>query len=336
MKKTIYRIVLIFLCLTATVKHTLAQQNIQFTQYVFNTLSVNPAYAGYKEAWFLQAGHRMQWVKYDGAPVTTQVSIDGVTDSDSKRVGLGVQFTTDKLGPQSATSFYANYAYRIQLNYEDTKRLSFGLGAGFTQYGLDGSILDPVTDGDPNIPTEYKNSFIPDLRFGIYYNAPAFYIGFSAMDLLSGYSNNFIFNWDIGSTQNVMRKRHFYLLSGALFDFSENTKFRPGILIKEDVKGPTSLDLNAMFIFENRFWVGGSYRTAVSLWKKDYKSPVPLSKANSLSGIVQFQITDDLRIGYSYDYAIKGYNSMKSGTHELSLGLTLPGKNKRVLSPRFF
>src|SRR5690606_14122725 len=115
-----------------------AQQNIQFTQYIFNSMSVNPGYTGYKEQWFGQLGLRSQWVGLEGAPRTGLLSIDGIVDPLNKRHGVGVQITADKLGPQSATSAYANYAFRLRLNEEDTQRLSFGVGAGVTGYSLDG------------------------------------------------------------------------------------------------------------------------------------------------------------------------------------------------------
>ncbi|MFC7526892.1 PorP/SprF family type IX secretion system membrane protein, partial [Parapedobacter sp. GCM10030251] len=107
-----------------------SQQNIQFTQYIFNSMSINPAYAGYKEEWFGQLGLRSQWVGLDGAPQTGLLSVDGLLDGSTyKRHGLGVQLTTDRLGPQSASSAYVNYAFRLRLDDEDTQRLSFGLGA---------------------------------------------------------------------------------------------------------------------------------------------------------------------------------------------------------------
>lgn len=335
-KKIVKRIVLIFVCMVGSLNDSFAQQNIQFSQYFFNTLSVNPAYAGYKEAWYLQAGHRMQWIAMDGAPVTTQVSVDGVTDDISKKVGLGLQITADKLGVQSATSIYANYAYRIQLDDEDLSRLSLGLGVGMTQYGLDGTKLDPVTVNDPLLNYDHRYNYIPDIRFGIYYYNPRWYLGFSAMDLLSGSRSSTLFNWKIDNTMNVMRKTHCYIISGALFDLTEYTKFRPSLNIREDFVGPTNLDLSAVFIFENRFWGGLSYRTGIALWNKDYDNGLDLTKRDAISGIFQFQATERLRVGYSYDLATNGLASALHGTHELSVGWVIPGKHKRVLSPRFF
>src|SRR5690606_31438294 len=130
-----------------------AQQNIQFTQYIFNSLSVNPAYAGYKEEWYAQLGLRSQWVGLEGAPQTASASIDGVSNPLNKKHGVGLQLTADKLGPQSATSIYANYAFRLRLDDEDTRRLSIGLAAGITQYSLDGALLDPISGNDAFVPT---------------------------------------------------------------------------------------------------------------------------------------------------------------------------------------
>lgn len=313
-----------------------AQQNIQFTQYIFNSLSVNPAYAGYKEEWFVQMAYRNQWTGLDGAPVTGQLSIDGIADPEKKNVGLGLQLTTDKLGPQSATSAYANYAYRLRLDAEDTQRLSFGVGLGITQYGLDGNKLRPISPGDPALPTGTINSTIPDARFGVYYSSPKWYLGLSVMDLFSGDYNNDIFRWDAGTVRNLKRKRHLYLIAGTVFDLSEGTKLRPSILYKEDFKGPSSLDLNGMVIFDNVFWIGASYRTGANLWKKDYQIGQNLSQLNSISGIAQLYVSDRLRVGYSYDYIVSKLSSLQNGTHEITLGLTFPSKNKRVISPRFF
>ncbi len=314
------------------------QQNIQFTQYIFNSMSVNPAYTGYKEEWFGQLGLRSQWVGIEGAPQTGSLSIDGVTDPYNKRHGIGLQLTADKLGPQAASSAYVNYAFRLRLNEEDTQRLSFGVGAGITQYGLDGAMLRPNDLNDQVVPAGKINSFIPDVRFGIYYYNPRWYAGVSVMDLLSGDQSNNIFRWDNTTTDNLRRKRHVYFIGGALFDLSEGTKLRPSLLVKEDFKGPTSLDLNAMFIFGNRFWIGGGWRTGVAVFERQYNrfSGNNLNGLNSVSAIVQLYATESLRIGYSYDYILSRLSGVQNGSHEITLGITFGQRQNRLLSPRFF
>ncbi len=334
--RSIKKIIMLFCLTIAGLVPAMAQQNIQFTQYIFNSLSVNPAYAGYKEEWFAQMALRAQWTGIPGAPKTGQVSVDGILDPVSKRMGLGVQVTADKLGAQSSTSAYVNYAYRLQLDAEDTKRLSFGLGIGVTNYGLDGSVLSPVDKDDQQLPTSQLNSYIPDARLGVYYYSPAFYIGASLMDLFSGDKSSNLFRWDSNAVENLKRKRHVYLMAGLLTTLSDDVKLRPSILIKEDFKGPTSIDLSGMFVFANRFWLGASYRTGLDLWNKDYSKGLDLAKTNSVSGIAQFYVSDQFRLGYSYDYMINKLSSIQSGSHEITLGLTFPSKRQRHLNPRFF
>lgn len=328
-------ILLVFACTGFTVR---GQQNIQFTQYIFNSMNVNPAYTGYKEEWYGQLGLRSQWVGIDGAPQTGSISIDGIADPYTKRHGIGLQATVDRLGPQSATAIYANYAFRLRLNDEDTQRLSFGVGAGVTQYSLDGSELRPNDQVDAVMPAGKINSFIPDIRFGMYYYNQYWYAGISVMDLLSGDQSNNIFRWDNTTTDNIRRKRHMYFIGGALVNFTSGLKLRPSLLVKEDFKGPTSVDLNAMFIFDNRFWIGGGWRTGVTVFKRDYKRYTgnSLSKRNSVSAITQLHVTPALRIGYSYDYILSQLGSVQNGSHEVTLGITFGRRTNRLLSPRFF
>lgn len=318
-------------------KEAKSQQNIQFTQYIFNELAVNPAYAGYKEELYAQATHRIQWTGFEGAPTTTQISVDGVTNQDTRNIGLGLQITSDKLGAQFANSLYANYAFRMKLNDAGTSRLSMGIGAGITQYGLDGSLLSAINSDDQTLYNASASNFIPDVRVGVYYTAQKWYMGLSAMDLLSSsYSNNLI-NWNLSdSSQNVIRKKHYYFITGGLFDLSEFSRFRPSLLWKEDLKGPSVMDLSAMFIFFDKFWIGAAYRTSMNLWSKTYAQNQSLSAYNAICGIAQFVVDDNLRIGYSYDYTLNTLGFYQLGTHELTIGYTFRKKPKRVLSPRFF
>lgn len=313
-----------------------AQQNIQFTQYMFNSLSVNPAYAGYKEEWFAQTALRNQWVGIDGAPKTGQLSVDGVVDPYRKNLGVGVQVSADKLASQTATSAYANLAYRLRLNSEDTQRLSFGIGAGVTQYGLDGTLLTPIDDLDNALPLGKIGNFIPDVRLGVYYYNPKWYIGASMMDLLSGDKSNSLFRWEDGTATNIKRKRHLYLITGFLCNLSDQIRLRPGLLLKEEFKGPTTTDVNAMFIFNDKFWLGGSYRTSLDLWKKDYDKNQDLSQATAMAAIAQFYVTEKLRVGYSYDYMLNGLRGNQNGSHEITIGYTFSKGANRIINPRYF
>lgn len=315
-----------------------AQQNIQFTQYIFNSLSVNPAYAGYKEEWYGQLGLRSQWTGLDGAPQTGSLSIDGVTNPVHKRHGVGLQLTADKLGPQSATAAFANYAFRLRLNEEDTRRLAIGIAVGVTQYSLDGAMLDPVTHGDQIIPAGKISNFMPDIRLGVYYSSPSWYAGISMLDLLSGDRTDNVFRWDNTTTDHLRPQRHLYLIAGALIDLDRGVRLRPSILWKEDFRGPSSLDLNAMFILGEKFWVGAGWRTGVPVFQRDYQRYTGnrLSNLNSFSGIIQLAATDRLRIGYSYDYIVSRLSTVQNGSHEITLGITFGQRQQRILSPRYF
>ena len=308
-----------------------AQQTVQFSQYVFNGLAVNPAYAGYKEDLTLNLSFRSQWVGIDGAPRTGTASIDGLTRNDNKNVGWGVVATTDRLGPQNNLAVYGNYAYRLRLDAEDTKRLSFGLGVGADQYSLDGSKFNPTDLRDGSIPVGNSSKLSPNMRFGVYYSTPKFYIGASALDLLSG-------SGDTVSTDNykiIKHVRHLYLTGGVLLPLSEGLALKPTIMLKEDFKGPTNLDLNAFLLINKVIWVGASYRTGVALWKKNNLQQ-GLDKDDALSGIVEFYLSDRFRLGYSYDYTISKLSNYQQGSHEISVSLTIPRKKERVLSPRYF
>ena len=313
--------------------HVRGQQNIQFTQYVFNSMSVNPAYAGYKEELFAQLGLRSQWVDLEGAPQTGLLSLDGLLDLyGARRHGGGIQVMADQLGPQTATSAYLNYAYRLRLDREDTQRLSFGVGAGVTQYSLDGTKIVVLDDGDGALPPGKISNFVPDIRFGIYYHNAKWYAGVSIMDLLSGSNSDNLFRWDQTTVDRIRRRRHLYIIGGMLVDLSESVKLRPSVLYKDDLMGPPSLDINAMAIFSDRLWLGGGIRTGVSAFRRDYQrfTGDRLSGMNAISFVMQVFATERLRIGYSYDYMLSRLNGLQNGSHEVTLGVTLGRPLDRV------
>lgn len=327
-----YASVLVYICYTLT-GIARGQQNIQFSQYIFNSLSVNPAYAGYKEEWFVQLAMRAQWVGVEGAPRTATASIDGILDPRDRKMGLGFQITTDKIGAQSSTSATANYAYRLQLNDDDTQRLSFGLGVGVAQYSLKGQLLTTIDQGDEAVPTGNQSNIVPDLRFGVFYNSDFWYLGISALDIFSGPKEGIRRNQS--SSLNIIRSRHAYLMAGALVNFSPDLRMRPSILIKEDFRGPTSLDLNTMFILNDRIWIGASFRAGLNLREKQDR-PIGIETENSFSGIAQFFVSERFRIGYSYDHVTSKLGSNQNGSHELTMGLAFGKVPRALICPRVF
>jgi type IX secretion system PorP/SprF family membrane protein len=307
-----------------------AQQTIQFSQYVFNGLAVNPAYAGYKEDWTLNLSSRIQWVGIKGAPQTETASIDGLVNNFNGNVGLGLIATDDRLGPESITSVYANYAYRLRLDELDTKRLCFGIGFGVMQYSLNGAEFNATDAGDGDIPAGTMSKVSPDFRFGVYYYTPKFYFGASVFNLLS----NALIN-ATGNTPIVSEARTVYLTAGTMVPLSEFVDFKPSFMIKEDFKGPTNLDLTGFLVLKKAVWVGASYQTGFVTFNKTNLQG-GLNETDAVSAIAEFYINDHFRVGYSYDFTLSKLASYQSGTHELSLSISFPGKKPRIVSPRYF
>jgi len=335
MKKRFKYLTLGLLLLSGTAGH--AQQNIQFTQYIFNSMSVNPAYAGYKGEWFGQLGLRSQWTGWGGGPKTGAISIDGVLDPDMQRHGVGLQVTADGLGAQSATAAFANYALRLPVDRSGEHRLSLGIAGGVTQYKVD---QNKITTIDPNDPAAIVGTTLkPDILLGIYYSNAKWYAGVAAHDLFAGANStdDYVLDQD-EIVESIRRNTHGYFIAGALFQLDRGLLLRPSVLVKDDFKGPTALDLSAMFIFNEKFWIGPSFRTRSRIFDRDYSdySVDRLSSENSISGIAQFFITPKFRIGYSYDHMMNRMSSRAGGTHEVTLGITFGQLGRQILSPRYF
>ena len=307
-----------------------AQQDAQYSQYMFNSLVINPAYAGYREALNVSMLHRDQWTGFNGAPKTQSIVIDGALGTE-KRVGLGLSIVNDKVGLQRQSSAHANYAYRLPVG-ADNARLSFGLSVGLAQFVLNTSDANLGDLDDPNFSGS-RTYFVPDARFGLHYSNEKFYAGASATNLLA---KSIDYN-QVGKNTIARQGRHFFVTAGYLLDLNENMKFKPSFLFKEDTKGPTSLDVNSFFLLKNSLWLGASYRSGVNLWKKNSLNTGSF-KQNSLVGVVETFFLDKFRLGYAYDYSLTKLGSNTNGTHEISLGLILNGNRKStaLLTPRYF
>ncbi|QEK50527.1 type IX secretion system membrane protein PorP/SprF [Pedobacter aquae] len=322
------KILLNFILLVASL-NVWAQQDAQYSQYMFNSLVINPAYAGYKETVNLSLLYRNQWVDVPGAPKTQSLVLDAAVADD--KIGLGLSVVNDKSGIQDQFSAFANIAYRIPLAGES--RLSFGLGVGFTQLGVNGSaaIIDDISD------TEFlsgnSTGLAPDIRFGIHYSTEKLYIGLSAINLMEkavDFSTS-------SQTLQVKQSQNYFLTAGYLVEVSDFLKFKPSIMVREDVKGPTNLDINNFFLLGERIWLGASYRTSLKLWDKPAVIGMPRSN-NAVVGLVEFFAGKSWRIGYAYDYSLSNIRGYDNGTHEISLGLIINGgkRDLTILSPRYF
>jgi len=258
MKKLIWLIAGSFLLLLQPVS---AQQDAQYSQYMFNGIYINPAYAGYKEVLNVHSFYRSQWTGITGAPRSMSLAVDAIANSGN--VGLALQIASDKLGAQNNLSIYGNYAYRIRLNDDGSSRLALGFGVGMAQLGIDGSMLNP-NNPEPNQPVGMQSTIVPDARAGVYFANDKYYAGFSVDNLIATYI-------DIDRYAFIPQpKPHYYLTAGALFPLSENFQLKPSFLLKDDRGGPTSLDLNAFLMIKDFIWIGGSYRTGVKLYDKSY------------------------------------------------------------------
>jgi type IX secretion system PorP/SprF family membrane protein len=320
------KIFIFFALLQLISKLAQAQQDAQFSQYMFNGIYINPAYAGYKEQLNVSAFYRNQWTGVEGAPRTTSIAVDAIANDG--RVGLALQLSDDELGAQRNLTAYANYAYRIKVNADGTSTLALGLGVGIVQLGINGALLNP---NDPEMyqPVGMQASTVPDARAGVYFSNNYFYAGLSADNLVAQYL-------DKDRYQFIPQpKPHIYLTAGMLVPLSEDIQLKPSFLLKDDRAGPTSLDLNAFIIMRDKLWVGGAYRTGVKLYNKPYLQN-SLESQNSAIAAIQIMASSNIRIGYAYDFSVGPLQGYSGGTHEISIGYTFPRRNQRMLTPRYF
>lgn len=320
------KLLLIFV-LSATFITAKAQQDAQFSQYVFNGLYINPAYAGYKSDFYINSFYRSQWTGLNGAPTTLSLSADGAVAND--KVGLGLLIQRDQIGAQSNIAAYGNFSYRIQIGEDENSRLAFGLGLGFIQAGIDGNRLNPVQAGDSYIPTGYHSYQSPDARFGVLYTNDNYFIGASVDNLLPQFTHD---PSNISALGVPIIKPHEYFTAGALFEINEQTKFKPSILIKDSPTAPTSMDINAFLLLNEKVWIGGTYRTAIDIYNKPNLQK-GLPKSSAMVAIVEFFATENLRLGYAFDYSMNKLGALGYGSHELSIGFLL--KNSKSSRSRF-
>lgn len=287
-----------------------AQQTPQFTQYMYNTISINPAYAGSREALTIVGLHRSQWVGMDGGPVTQTLSIH--TPLRNERIGIGFSFINDQLGDERNNYAYLDFAYTVNLS-EQTK-LAFGPKVGFSYYTLDESLLtDPEVANDPYFLDKY-NRWTPNVGFGLYLHQPRWYVGFSSPRLIENdYTKNGFYR--------ALEQSHFYGIAGYVFDInnSGSIKMKPTALIKLTKGAPASYDATLSFLFNEKLWVGGSYRFD-----------------DSAGALVSFQISEQLQIGYAYDYPMSDLKPYTSGSHEIMLMFDFKFNKSKYKSPRYF
>ena len=285
-----------------------AQQDAQFTQYMYNTININPAYAGSRGVMSIFGLHRTQWVGLDGAPTTNAFSLN--TPISNSNLGIGLSLVNDKIGPTTDNTISADVSYTVPMN-EDYK-LSFGIKASANIFNLETDKLTPAQQNDPNLQN-FNNKFKPNFGAGAYLHSDKLYLGLSVPNFLqdSKYNDN-----DVAVFQERM---NFYFIGGYVFDLSPSIKFKPAFLTKLVTGAPLQVDASANFLFFDKLMIGGAYR-----WDA------------AVSALVGFQITDGLFIGYSYDTETTHLRRYNSGSHEVFLRFELFNKVSKMVSPRFF
>lgn len=321
----IFGLTIAFSLLTAV--FSFGQQLPQFSQYIFNGLHINPAYAGYKNEGYVQSTYRSQWVGFEGAPQTFTVTAD--LSANEGLMGFGASVMSDKIGPTGTTTGLLTYAYRIQTGRESF--FSLGASAGVSQYMIDGNQLNPLHQNDPNLPVGVQNMMTPNMNLGLFYHTNNFYAGISAYNLIG---KSALEKEDIALAYHDV---HFYLTAGVLIPVTENVQFKPSFLIKEVKGAPTNYDINGMVLFMDRLWLGASYRSNVKIWNENLEANSPtLSNRNAVAFITEFFATPNLRIGYAYDQNLNVLQDMRTNSHEISLGYYLSARKVNMKNPRYF
>ncbi|MEQ5791628.1 type IX secretion system membrane protein PorP/SprF [Muricauda sp. NFXS6] len=304
---------LVFLSVMSTAT---AQQDPQYTQYMYNTQVVNPAYAGNREVLSFGLLGRTQWASLKGSPETGTFTVNspiGLYDN----MGLGLSIVYDRIGPAMESNVVVDYSYSLNLSY-DTK-LSFGLKAGLDMLDVDYSKLNIFDPNDPHFQTNVDNELQPQIGAGLYLNTDRFYAGLSVPNFLNTrhFDESSLEN---GNTDDIAIERlHYFFITGYVFDLNENLKFKPATLFKYVSGSPLQWDMSANFLINEKFTLGASYRWSASV-----------------SALAGFQISPGFFAGVAYDYQSTDIEQYSDGSYEVFLRFDIFNKSDRIVTPRFF
>jgi type IX secretion system PorP/SprF family membrane protein len=293
-----------------------AKQDPMYTHYMYNTLGINPAYAGSRDAWTATLLHRSQWVGIDGAPTTQTLTVHGPIGS-GEAVNLGVSIVNDNVGPLSNPSVFIDYAYRFKLT--EKSKLALGLKAGGQYLSFDNDFPN-INPNDPSLP-EVNGTIKFNVGVGAYFSMDRFYAGISIPQIIE---NNYT-SEETGTTVNIVNEaRHYYLIAGAKFDLNKDFALKPTTFLKVTQDQPLQLDLTACAIYKNRFLLGAMFRTG-----------------DAIGGLLGVNIIEQLYLGYSLDWSINSEISKNTyASHELVLRYDFASNSqkgtKRVSGPRKF
>jgi type IX secretion system PorP/SprF family membrane protein len=291
-----------------------AQQQAMFTHYAFNTLAVNPGYAGSREALTVTGLHRSQWVGFDGAPITQTLTLHSPIANE--KLGLGLSFLNDKIGPMNNTSLYADLAYSIPVSTRS--KLALGLKTGVDLMQADLAEVNTIQGNDNSFAESIRNQWLPNFGLGAYYHNPTWYLGLSVPRILQNDISTVTGSQGTSSAKEV---RHFFLIAGTVFSLSPNVKLKPTTYFKVTEAAPVEADLTAMFIFKDKLELGVMGRTG-----------------DAVGALLGYNISPALRVGYSFDWSfVNNTAKYNFGSHELMFRYDFVfNENKKIRSPRYF
>ncbi len=304
------KIALLFGIVLLNLSSLQAQQDPMYNHYMFNTLNVNPAYAGSAGIVTFTGMYRHQWAGIDGSPRTH--SYTGHGKILSLPLGVGGTILRDTHGPVVNTSIYADAAYILEI---DDKKLAFGLKGGVSLFSANLVDLNPVESGDPVFGQNIKNKLLPNFGFGALYYSKTYYVGVSIPKLLT----NKLIDGELPDFDLNKERRHFTLVGGYVFDLNSYVKLKPSIVWQVVGGAPSSFDITANFLFYETMWAGIHYR-----------------KQDAMGLLLQYEVNRKIKIGYSYDFIISEMAPYTNGTHEVMLIVDLIKQVAGDKSPRYF
>lgn len=287
-----------------------AQQDAQYTQYMYNTIEVNPAYAGSRGALSVFGLYRTQWVGLDGAPETSTFSVN--TPLKNSDLGLGVSLVNDKIGPTVENTLSADLSYTIPTS--DTWNLSFGIKGTANLFNIDINKLSYEDQDDPQFQN-LKNKFSPNVGAGLYFHSDRAYVGLSVPNFIE--TNRY----DSDDVAIFKEKINYYFIAGYVFNLDrlEYIKFKPALMTKMVEGAPLQVDVSGNFMFNDKFVLGLAYRWSASV-----------------SAMAGFQVSKGMYIGYGYDHETTQLRKYNSGSHEIFLRFEFFNNYNKMISPRFF
>jgi type IX secretion system PorP/SprF family membrane protein len=306
-----WNLVLVAVALLGSIGPAFGQQDAQYSQYMFNQLSYNPAYAGSREALSATMVLRRQWLGFEGGPTTGNINVHAPIFNE--RHGLGFNFEHDRIGVTQQSNLAFSYAYRIPVS---KGFLSLGLDAGLLQYKVNFAEINPV-DQDPSKPSVNVSALLPRAGAGAYFYTNKFYAGVSAPNLLAGryFGSSNQTAGQLASKQSM----HLFGMLGAILPLGNAVSFRPSGVVKYAAGAPMQIDLNATLFFAKVIGVGVGYRNT-----------------DAMIFMLEYQSKRRFRAGYAYDMTLSPLRTVTSGSHELMIGIDLGWGKANFMTPRYF